>query len=580
MSVQIPDTPPIVSSFSLIFSSQPNQSGFVIESSVFPTSIVFPNTHSIIESSVVSQSSSLGNTVKLGVDSNEFALSDLESGSRLFWPSADLIKTHEIEATSAVENSPVFTSASFVPSTSVRPSYRFGRSVRCWGSSHPARSAFLTQSDRFNPIAIATPSVNFDHLTELHNSNIYPATVLEDSNSATLMISSQFSESINHKRTNLIQDSLAHNSYQFPQSRSIQSSDSLLDSVFLHRSSAFSESVLRWWTTVDQPSDIYDQTARLLSVQFDGSVTALNTPIFQHSPTFCSVPFFRSDLLYQSAAFIESIVPSHSSRFARTNHFLTTDPLRFANSPTFIESFRFQFSNEISQSAVLNSSPILRRTNVLLPSSIVRETRARGNSASFIVSLTPIQLTQIASLSVRLIASSILPDLPLTSPFKPTTVIACIKLVISDAIFSPRFVASRDPQATLLLNSDALFDDGGFKHSTRVSEAQGAEGQERTGSSTSGVVWIGIIVALSILLLLIVFLIIAWRHGQTKTDEIDVAYDIETEFKEEAVQEPDTTLDYDDSLDLDFANSLARRSDVDLDPDEFGTGGDESVFPF
>jgi hypothetical protein len=449
------------------------------------------------------------------------------------------------------------------------------------------------------------------------------------------MISGQFSGSINHKQTNLIQGSLAQNSDQFPQSRSIQSSDLLLESVFLHRSSACSQSIMRWWTIADQPSDVCGETARLHSVQFDGSITAFKTPIFRHSLAFRSVPLLRSDLLCQSVAFInsaildrslslsDSVVLLHSSRFARTNHFLITDPLRFVCSPAFAESFRFQSSHEIAQSALLTSSPIRRRTNCWFPSSIVPETHALGNSASFVVSFTPIhsallwisnhfpisalfaisrelcqspsildsiptQLSQIVSLSVRLIASSILPDLlhfasttelPVTSPFESTKMMACIKFVISEPHFSPRFVASRDPQATLLLNSDVWFDSGGFIHYTTVSEAQAAEGQERKGGSTTAAVWIGIIAALAILLLLIVFLIVAWRHGQAKTDEIDVAYDIETEFKEETVEEPETTLD-DNSFDLDFANSLARRSDVDLDPDEFGTGGDESVFPF
>jgi hypothetical protein len=235
----------------------------------------------------------------------------------------------------------MFTCVSFVPSPSVHLSYQFERSVCCLGSSYLTGSDSQIQSNCLIPITTATPSAIFDHSTELHNSKI--------------------------------------------------------DHLF-----AFSESVICLWTAFDLPSDVYDKTARLHSVQFNGGVTTFKTPNFRHSPAFRSVPLSRYDLLCQSAALVnsaildrslflsESIIPSRSSRFTRTNHFLRIDLLRFANSRGFAKFVRFQFSHHISQSTLLNSSPICHRIDFLHPSSIVRDIHGPGNCASFVVSLIPI----------------------------------------------------------------------------------------------------------------------------------------------------------------------------------------------
>jgi hypothetical protein len=109
---------------------------------------------------------------------------------------------------------------------------------------------------------------------------------------------------------------------------------------------------------------------------------------------------------------------------------------------------------------------------------------------------------------------------------------------------------------------------------------EAADVQERTGGSTIAAVWIGIIAALVVLLGIITFIIFAWRRSQSKTSENDVAYDVETEFKEEAADESEMAFDDGEGHDLNIVNSPARRAIVDMNSDEFGTGGDESVFEF
>jgi hypothetical protein len=149
-----------------------------------------------------------------------------------------------------------------------------------------------------------------------------------------------------------------------------------------------------------------------------------------------------------------------------------------------------------------------------------------------------------------------------------TDVVRNVKFAVSQSKFSARF-GMRDAGSGLRESASW----------TIGSESAAAGGQTGMGGIKASGLLIGIIAALAFLLGLIVLLIIGWRRTQSKTDDIEMAYDIETEFREEAIGQSDVTFD-DDDMDLDVLNDVMGQPAVNLNSDGVSLGCEESIFQY
>jgi hypothetical protein len=590
------DTNGFVSSFSVMVSSHHNITLCPHERSDAPNSVAAPETDWVGESRALSQSGSLANK------SIRFALTESLSSSLLGLQTPDCVQTPEIKQTPEFYESTILASSSRIALSDLFPD-----SVHFPVSNELSRSQFVNPSQSFRSSHALLFSSIFGETRIIDDSD-------ESSESRFLFRSVQISLSKAYLSSSEIERSLDFDNSEvftsgslalshWPSSLKFGRSSRFFESGNHFASASFRKSEKMIPLITRTPSAAFDVTDCLghseiypgsvvallcsdglrISTELDCSENAEASDVIQPSPISHSGDLNPSISYRSSDSSIESSVVDDSSEFAESIFPWWATMFR----PSNLELVTAQFG---SSSPISDSSRHMKISGDFLESDILSETHFFRTllygfdrsllflSELFLPDSDGIQFSQPIRFSNELDRSH---------EFLPSQFLASRELLSSDSnIWFTSPLSPPDPQLnshidliTLTISgphrSEFVLSPGKSGVWTTMSDSEESEGRAAKGggSTKSTALIVGILAAVILLLCIIIFLIFVWQRSRAKTKGEDMAYDTETECREESMDESE--LAFDDEDDLKLGTEMPSWHGFVEDSDDFDSAFDE-----